>query len=243
MAGPAACSASLDLVDQSYVSGGGTGDVWNPNAFRANGDVSNVGLAQTFTVARSGLLDRIQIQARGRDLLVDVPLEIHVGTPGGPIVAIGDLPMARLRIGGWIDVPIAPVVRVRSGDVLAIVLPPLHPDHSADSGQAQPTITWITGRSDGYDPGNGMTAPRVGVATIVSWDSSGYDRTFRTFSCALPDTSTGSVAPARGPASPWLPSTVGFVVFAIALLGPSIRRRDRALAAAAARASPNAGRR
>lgn len=109
------------------------------------------------------------------------------GGPDGALLGRGTLRRAGLEGGGWIRAELDPAPVVRAGQVIAIVLPGLAPTHGADSGAAQPTVTWVSSLevNGDYAGGTGFAGDRDGQdAGVDRWDSFAHDRHFRTYVCS-----------------------------------------------------------
>ncbi len=193
-----ACSAVNAPLDQLFESNTVKTDYrWTPFAYSPSGSVAGVALAQTVTVGRTGTLERVAIDASGRDLTEDLPVEIRAGSSTGRVLARGKLSQAALQASGWIDVPVSPGVRIRAGSVIAIVLPALQGASDADLVLRQPTVTWVTSPGDtGYGAGSAFVGERLRRADgVTSWDRFPFDRQFRTYVCSPPATATQEPRP------------------------------------------------
>ncbi len=216
----AACGPATASLDQSFDSTTVKTDYpWTPFAYRPGGSVAGVALAETVTVGRSGTLERVAIDASGRELTGDLPLEIRDGSPSGKVLSRGILSRAALEASGWINVPVSPAVQIRAGAVIAIVLPALQGASDADLVIRQPTVTWVTSPGDaGYRGGAAFVGERLRRAEgVTRWDQFPFDRQFRTYVCSPPDTATRE----PGPSSPTPPASVVAAVIG-ALLGATL---------------------
>jgi hypothetical protein len=219
-------SAGRCPIDQSFESDNIHIDSpWIPYAFRSNGAVAGVGLAQSLTVGRTGTLSDVSIRISGTDLTGDLPLEIRRGAPDGPLLASATMAEADVATPGWLDVPLEPAPGVHRGQVIVIVLPALEPRYNADIVTRQPYIEWVSSFEDLV--GNSFVGDRSRRDPgIDRWELSGVGRHFRTYVCAMPPTDT--VAESPTPAASRL-SPIGWLfVFGSGAAGLLLALRRRA---------------
>lgn len=142
--------------------------------------------AQTFTVGRDGILDRVEVKGFRSSVSGQLTLQITAvdqnGAPIGPTLGSGSsdtstLPAlgADVNAGGWLSVAISPAVQVHAGVQYAIVKP---------AGNPFPFI-WSFSVGNTYAQGQG-----TGDLNLV------YDYLFRTYVLTPP---TPTLTPTAGP--------------------------------------------